>query len=117
MRLPKPANGGNGVSGDSAVVVGSEGDGRLYAWKRKDGERLWDVERYRFRVLSAPLVTGRSLVVGDDSGNLHFLSKDDGSPLNRLMTDDSGIAVAPVLAGKTLLVVSRRGSIYAFRPE
>ena len=113
----KPANGGNGVSGDAAVVVGSESDGRLYAWKRKDGERLWDVERYRFRVLSAPLVVGRSLVVGDDSGNLHFLSKDDGSALNRLMTDDSGIAVAPVLSGKTLLAVSRRGSIYAFRPE
>ncbi|WP_342617446.1 outer membrane protein assembly factor BamB [Rhodoferax sp. GW822-FHT02A01] len=113
----KTANGGNGVSGDAAMVVGSEGDGRLYAWKRKDGDRLWDVERYRFRVLSAPLVIGRSLVFGDDSGNLHFLSKDDGSALNRLMTDDSGIAVAPVLAGKTLLAVSRRGSIYAFRPE
>jgi outer membrane assembly lipoprotein YfgL len=117
MLWSKPANGGNGVSGDAAMVVGSEGDGRLYAWKRKDGERLWDVERYRFRVLSAPLVIGRSMVFGDDSGNLHFLSKDDGSALNRLMTDDSGIAVAPVLAGKTLLAVSRRGSIYAFRPE
>jgi outer membrane protein assembly factor BamB len=117
MLWSKPANGGNGVSGDAAMVVGSEGDGRLYAWKRKDGERLWDVERYRFRVLSAPLVIGRSMVFGDDSGNLHFLSKDDGSALNRLMTDDSGIAVAPVLAGKTLLAVSSRGSIYAFRPE
>jgi hypothetical protein len=56
-------------------------------------------------------------MVGDDAGNLHFLSKEDGAPLNRTVTDDSGLSVAPVLAGKTLLVVSRRGSIYAFRPE
>jgi outer membrane protein assembly factor BamB len=113
----KPAVGGNGVSGDASVVVGTEGDGRMYAWNRKNGERLWEVERYRFRVLSAPLVAGRSLVMGDDSGNLYFLSKEDGSSLNRIATDDSGIAVTPVLVGKALVVVSRRGSVYAFRPE
>jgi hypothetical protein len=62
-------------------------------------------------------VAGRSLIFGDDSGNLHVLSKTDGAPLNRIMTDDSGLFVAPVLAGKTLLVVSRRGSVYALRPE
>jgi hypothetical protein len=68
-------------------------------------------------VLTAPLVAGRSLILGDDAGNLHFLSKEDGAPLNRIVTDDSGLSVAPVLAGKTLLVVSRRGTIYAYRPE
>jgi len=117
LQWSKPANGGTGVSGDATILLGSEGDGKLSAWNRKDGEKLWTVERYRFRVLSAPLLAGRSFVVGDDSGNLHFLSKDDGSPLNRVATDESGIAVAPVLSGKTLMAVSRRGSIYAFRPE
>lgn len=113
----KPANGSNGVAGDAAMVYGTEGDGKLSAWSRKDGEKAWTLDRYRFRVLTAPLVAGRALVFGDDAGNLHFLSKEDGSLLNRIITDDSGLSVAPVLAGKTLLVVSRRGSIYAFRPE
>lgn len=117
MKWTKPANGSNGVSGDGNMVYGSEGDGRLAAWNRKDGEKAWTLDRYRFRVLSAPLIAGKSLIVGDDSGNLFFLSKEDGSPLNRIVTDDSGHSVAPVLAGKTLLVVSRRGSVYAFRPE
>jgi outer membrane assembly lipoprotein YfgL len=117
MLWSKSANGGNGVSGDATLVVGSEADGQLSAWSRKDGVRVWSVDRYRFRSLSAPLVAGRTLVVGDESGNLYFLSKGDGAPLNRVMTDDSGIAVAPVIAGKTLLVVSRRGSVYAYRPE
>jgi outer membrane protein assembly factor BamB len=113
----KPANGSNGVAGDASVLYGTESDGKLGAWSRKDGEKLWMLERYRFRNLTAPLVAGRSLIFGDESGNLHVLSKTDGAPLNRIMTDDSGLFVAPVLAGKTLLVVSRRGSVYAFRPE
>ena len=113
----KPANGSSGVAGDVSTVYGTESDGKLSAWSRKDGEKLWTLERYRFRTLTAPLVAGRSLVVGDDSGNLHVLSKTDGAPLNRIMTDDSGLSVAPVLAGKTLLVVSRRGTVYAYRPE
>jgi outer membrane assembly lipoprotein YfgL len=117
MLWTKPANGSNGVTGDGNMVYGSESDGRLTAWSRKDGEKAWTLDRYRFRVLSAPLVAGRSLIAGDDSGNVHFLSKEDGAPLNRIATDDSGLSAAPVLAGTTLLVVSRRGSVYAFRPE
>ncbi|MCX8516820.1 MAG: outer membrane protein assembly factor BamB [Rhodoferax sp.] len=117
MSWSKTANGATGLGGDAALVIGAEADGRLIAWNRSDGEKRWTLERYRFRHLSAPLVAGRTLVVGDDSGNLHFLNKEDGAPLNRVMTDDSGIAVAPVLADKTLIVVSRSGGVYAFRPE
>jgi outer membrane assembly lipoprotein YfgL len=117
MVWSKPANGSTGVAGDANMVYGSEGDGRLSAWSVKDGEKAWTLDRYRFRRLSAPLVAGGSLIFGDDSGNLHVLSKADGAPLNRIMTDDSGLSVTPVLAGKTLLAVSRRGTVYAFRPE
>ena len=117
MSWSKTANGATGVSGDAGLVIGSEADGHLTAWNRTDGEKRWSLERYRFRHLSAPLVAGRTLIVGDDSGNLHFLNKEDGAPLNRVMTDDSGIAVAPVLSGKTLIVVSRSGGVYAYRPE
>lgn len=113
----KPANGSTGVSGDAETVYGTESDGRLTAWNRKDGEKLWTVERYRYRTLTAPLVAGRSLIVGDDTGNLYVLAKTDGFSLNRFMTDDSGLFVAPVLSGRTLLAVSRRGNVYAYRPE
>ena len=117
LQWSKPANGSRGIGGDANLVYGTESDGRLSAWARKDGEKAWTLDRYRFRVLTAPLVAGKSLLLGDDAGNLHVLSKEDGAPLNRLMTDDSGLAVTPVLAGKTLVVVSRRGAVYAFRPE
>jgi outer membrane assembly lipoprotein YfgL len=113
----KTANGGAGVAGDVAAVFSAEGDGRILALSRKDGERLWLSERLRFRQLSTPLSLGRSVVFGDDAGNLHFLAKDDGAPLNRVATDESGVAVAPVLSGQTLIVVTRKGVVRAFRPD
>lgn len=113
----KSASGSTGLDGDTAEVFGTESDGRLIAWKRADGERLWVSERLRFRTLTGPTLVGRSLVIGDEAGTLHFLSRQDGSPLNRLSTDGSAIRSAPVLAGQTLVVVTQRGGIFGFKPE
>lgn len=113
----KPANGYTGVHGDAATVFGTESDGRLVAWRRADGERLWTSDRLQYRRLTAPLLLGRSLAIGDDAGFVHLLSREDGSSLNRLSTDGSPIAVAPVLADGVLVVVTRKGGVFAFRPE
>ncbi|MES2944851.1 MAG: PQQ-binding-like beta-propeller repeat protein, partial [Pseudomonadota bacterium] len=79
--------------------------------------RAWTTDRLRFRGLSAPLVVGRSVAVGDYAGFIHLLSRADGSMLNRLATDGSAIAAAPVLAGNTLIAVTRNGGVYGFVPE
>jgi len=49
------------------------------------------------------------VVVGDSSGLLHFLSREDGTPMDRMSTDGTGIAATPVAAGNTLVVVTRGG--------
>jgi outer membrane protein assembly factor BamB len=117
LQWAKPANAAEGVHGDEAIVVGTELDGKVIAWKRADGERIWVTERLLNRSLTAPLVVGRTVVLGDNAGNVHLLSREDGSPLNRLTTDTSGIAAAPVLAGGNLIVVTRSGGVYGFAPE
>jgi len=113
----KPAIGSVGVHGDDKYVFGVEGDGTLVAWRRADGERAWVSERLRYRNLTAPLVVGRSVVVGDDTGLVHWLSREDGSALTRVATDGSAVIAAPVLAGGTLVVVTRSGGIFGFKPE
>ena len=60
---------------------------------------------------------GRSVVLGDGTGLVHLLSRQDGSALDRLTTDGSGIAATPVAAGNTLVVVTRAGGVYAYRPD
>lgn len=113
----KPAAGAEGLSGDERLVFGTESDGKVIAWRRDDGERAWSSDRLLYRNLTAPLVLGRSVVLGDGTGLVHLLSREDGSPLNRLATDATGIAATPVVAGNTLVVVTRGGGIYGFVPE
>lgn len=113
----QPASGAEGVHGDGEWLFGTESNGTIIAWKRADGAKAWTSERLQYRKLTAPLLLGRSMVVGDDSGLVHLLSRDDGAPLNRLTTDSSGISVAPVAASETLIVVTRNGGVYGFRPD
>ncbi len=113
----KPAAGLVGVQGDEKFVFGVEGDSKVIAWRRADGERAWVSERLRFRGLGAPLLVGRAIVVGEETGLVHWLARDDGAALTRMPTDGSAVVAAPVLAAGTLVVVTRNGGIFGFKPE
>lgn len=113
----KPAAGALGVQGDDGFVYGVESDSVLVAWKRPDGERVWSTDKFRFRNLSAPLVTEKLLVLGDDEGNLLFLSSADGTLQTRVNPNRSAIAATPVLSGNTLIAVTRNGGVFGYRPE
>jgi outer membrane protein assembly factor BamB len=113
----KAASGFTGLAGDDRFVFGTESDGRLISWRRADGERAWQSDAMRWRDLGTPLVLGNSLAVPDGAGFVHLLSKLDGAPLGRLSLDGSPLSASPVLAGKTLVVVTQKGGVFAFRPE
>ncbi len=111
------SNGSVGITGDDRYVYGVEADGKVIAWNRNNGDRVWSTDRLRYRGLSAPLAVGRSVVVGDQPGFVHFLSVENGSPLNRMTTDGSAVVAAPVLVENTLVVVTRSGGVFGFRPQ
>lgn len=113
----KPALSALGVAGDDNQVFGVESDDKIVAWRRSDGERAWVSELLLYHGLSAPVVVGRSVVVGDGKGLVHWLSRADGSALTRLATDNSAIQTAPVVAAGTLVVVTRNGGIFGFKPD
>lgn len=117
VQWTRPASGFTGVHGNDTTLFGTESDGRVIAWRRQSGERLWSVDRLKHRGLTAPLALGRSVVVGDNAGMVHFLSRDDGTLLNRLSTDGSPVVVAPLRVGETLVVVTRNGGVFGFRPQ
>jgi len=113
----QPANGNVGLAGDGSRVFGVESDGRVLAWQKASGQIAWSVDTLRHRQLSAPLALGRSVVVGDQSGWVHFLSREDGSALARWPTDGAALAATPVVVDQTLVVVTRKGGVFGFRPE
>jgi len=113
----KPAQGTTGVHGDDRLLFGSESDGRFVAWRRDSGEPAWTIDRLKHRELSAPLALGRVVAVGDNSGLVHLVSREDGSEMTRLSTDGSPVLAQPVLAGDALVVQTRNGGLYAWRPQ
>ena len=62
-------------------------------------------------------MVGTTVVYGDVEGTVHWLARDTGEAQLRLTTDGSPIVAAPALSGTTLLVATKKGGLYAFRPQ
>ncbi len=107
----------NAVGGDEELIFGADATDRIVAWNTANGETTWTSERMLFRGLSAPASVGPTVAFGDFEGHVHFLDRKDGQPVLRLSTDGSPVVGRPALSGTTLLVVTRNGGLFAFRPQ
>ena len=109
--------GTDGVAADAEFVFGADATDRLTAWKTPSGDVAWSSDKYLYRGLSAPLVVGKSVVFGDMEGTVHWLARETGQAQQRLTTDGSAIIAAPVVAGSTMLIVTKNGGLFAFRQQ
>jgi outer membrane protein assembly factor BamB len=113
----KAAGGAQAAGGDADLVAGADGSGRITAWRTTNGDLAWTAEQLLHRGLSGLLVVGRTVVVGDFEGQVHFLDRTSGKTLLRLPTDGSQVVGTPVAAGNTILVATAKGGLFAFRPQ
>ncbi|MGE0071444.1 MAG: outer membrane protein assembly factor BamB [Thiomonas sp.] len=113
----RPADGYTALSMNDQEVVGTQADGDVQAYASADGVPSWTNAQMKWRNLSAPLLVGKTVAVGDYQGYVSFLSAKDGSIVGRVATDGSAIQVAPVVVGKTMVVVTAKGGVYAFVPD
>ncbi len=105
-----------GLAQDDNAIYASDEQSVVFAFDRQNGNERWKNNELRYRRLGAPLVLGRSVVMGDFEGYVHFLSRDDGTMLARMKTDGSAVSAAPVIAGQTLVVQTRDGDVYGYVP-
>lgn len=117
VQWSQAAYGLQGIAGDANRVYGTESDGKLVAWRRSDGQRLWSQSLLSQRGLSAPVVLGASVAVADAAGFVHWFSASSGALLGRVSTDGSAIEAPPVLVDDTLVVLTRNGMAYGFVPQ
>lgn len=113
----KNAGGAQAAGGDAELVAAADAIGRITAWRATTGDLAWSAEQLLHRDLSCLLVIGRTVVVGDLEGQVHFLDRANGKTLLRLPTDGSPVIGAPVVAGTTILVATKKGGLFAFRPQ
>ena len=111
------AGGTDAVGGNEELVFGADASDRITAWRTASGDVAWSQETLLYRGLSGALAVSGSVIFGDSEGFVHFLSAATGEAQLRLPTDGSAIVGSPVLSGTTVLVTTRKGGLYAFRPN
>jgi outer membrane assembly lipoprotein YfgL len=112
----KMVSGSAPIAVDQKQVIASDRISVVSSFNRDNGDTQFTIDRLKHREVSAAVLLGRSFVLGDELGVLHWLGRDDGAALARMTTDGSAINTAPVLAGKTL-IARTQNALYAFVAE
>src|SRR5262249_77852 len=73
-----------GVAVDSRYIFVSDDKGAVQALDRAGGATVWKQDKLFLRRLTAPLVLGDVIAVGDVEGYVHFLSRETGAFVGRI---------------------------------
>ncbi len=103
-----------GLAMDNDYIYVSEEDGVVAAYDKRSGAGMWKQSRLGSKNLTAPLVSGHYIVVGDDQGFVSLLRNYDGVVLARAATDGSPILTTPQSIPDGFAVQTVKGGIYTF---
>ncbi len=111
-----------GLAATAEALYITDSDDQLWAADPIDGAGRWRQDDLRYRRLTAPVVVGNALAVGDFEGYVHWVSPRDGRLLGRARIGRAAVASTPVVAGQTLYVQLENGTVAALqatsaRPE
>ncbi len=104
-----------GIAVDLQQVYVSDELSNVWALDRRTGASLWKNTDLQRRWLTAPVVIGGYVAVGDFEGYIHLLSRIDGAIAGRQRVDRAGILAAPVALGDRLLVLGAGGKLVMYR--
>ncbi|WP_225721772.1 outer membrane protein assembly factor BamB [Candidatus Vallotiella sp. (ex Adelges kitamiensis)] len=112
----QPFSSYSGLAQDDRVVASTDEWSGVSLYDSITGEFLWRNMQLKEYAVTAPAIISSAVVVGDCRGFVHFLSRDTGEFISRKKTS-SAIIAQPVVAGNTLIVQTRDGDLYGFRPR
>ena len=110
----RPLSSHSGIAPSHHELFVSDHTGVLWALTQSSGQVLWKQEALYGRQLSALALLHNYVVVGDEEGYLHWLSKRDGSYIGRTKVDSAGLEATPLVKEDILYVLSRGGKIIAY---
>lgn len=79
------------------------------------GDSLWRQTLLLRRSISAPVIAGDYVVVGDFEGYLHWVARSDGRFVSRQRLDKSAIRSQPIVRDGILYVMTTDGKLTAIR--
>ena len=104
-----------GLAVDADNLYVTQSDGIVVALRQRDGSELWRNQKLKLRRLSAPVLTSTALAVADFQGYVHWLDKTTGELVARERIAKERVTNSPVAAGDTVVVLTDRGKLAAYR--
>lgn len=103
------------VAPDLNNVFATTADGGVVALTRSAGREVWRRDILRYRDVTGPTPYGRSVVVGDFDGYLHWFNASTGSLQARERAGSDRISTAPLVVNDMLFVLTDGGKLFAFK--
>lgn len=108
-RLPYHSSKTLGFDDNHFVITGD--NGHVYCINRYDNTELWVNASLTNRNVTAPVIYGNYVVVGDFEGYLYFLNLNSGVIEGMYELEDSPIMTAPLVVNGNLLVFYANGEL------
>jgi len=102
-----------GLTANTGELYITDSDDNIWAADPVTGAGHWKQERLRYRDLTAPVIYGDLLAVGDFEGYIHWLSRSDGRLVARTRVAKGAITATPVVDGGKLYVYVDNGKLAA----
>jgi outer membrane protein assembly factor BamB len=111
----KDISSATGVAVERINLTLSDKDGNLWLLDRRNGAESWKMDQLLYRGLTRPAFYGNFIVVGDMEGYLHWVDIESGLFAAREKVGGDGFSGPPLVVGNTLYVMTRKGSLIAYR--
>ncbi|WP_260295116.1 outer membrane protein assembly factor BamB [Sedimenticola hydrogenitrophicus] len=102
-----------GMGADYGQIYVSDDTDHVLSVDPGNGSALWKNQKLQYRKLTAPVVLGERILVGDFEGYLHFLSREDGRLDGRVRVAKSAISTPPIVIDGTVYIYADGGEIAA----
>ncbi len=104
-----------GLSVDSRYIYVTDNNSDVWQIDKRNGRPLWKQAELHQRGLSAPVINGDFLVVGDFEGYAHWLARNDGRQVARQFVGDGPIHARPIISGDKVYIYTADGTLAALR--
>ncbi len=104
----------SGVSVDSTLVYVTDKDDNVWALEKETGVSSWKQDELLYRQLSAPVIQGDAILVGDYEGFIHALSKQDGRIIARTKLGKTPIHTSPMSTNTTAYIIDASGRLASY---
>lgn len=115
IRWQVPCSSYDNMAMNQDSIFVADADGNIRAYNKQTGQLRWQQEALQGRALSGLALSSKGLVVGDETGTVHWLSSQDGHFIARLSLGKAKITIQPLVVGEKVYILSQQGILSQIR--